>query len=38
MAKYRIRKSELYGGQTYEITYYIYFGVDIDGIWRIHKF
>ena len=38
MAKYRIRKSELYGGQTYEITYYTYFAVDIDGIWRIHKF
>ncbi|HDZ62036.1 MAG TPA: hypothetical protein ENH40_02685 [Nitrospirae bacterium] len=38
MAKYRIRKSELYGGQTYEITYYTYFAVDIDGIWRIHRF
>ena len=38
MAKYRIRKNELYGGETLEITYYIYFAVDIDGIWKIEIF
>jgi hypothetical protein len=36
--KYRIRKSESYGGQTLSITYYIYFTLDRDGIWRIYKF
>jgi len=34
-AKYRIRRDELYGGQTETITYYIYFMVDENGIWRI---
>jgi hypothetical protein len=37
-AKYRIRASEVHAGQTYEITYYIYFVVDENGIWKIHKF
>ncbi len=37
-AKYRIRKNELYGGQTLTITYYIYFEVDISGVWRIGLF
>ena len=37
-AKYRIRKNELYGGQTLTITYYIYFEVDNSGIWRIGLF
>jgi hypothetical protein len=37
-AKYRIRKNELYGGQTLTITYYIYFEVDTSGIWRIGLF
>jgi PKD repeat protein len=38
VAKYRIRKNELCGGQLFNITYYIYFIVDRDGIWRIYKF
>jgi hypothetical protein len=34
-AKYRIRRDDLYGGQTETFTYYIYFIVDDNGIWRI---
>jgi hypothetical protein len=37
-SKYRIRKTESYGGQMLTITYYIYFIVDRDGIWRIYRF
>ncbi len=37
-AKYRIRKSEVYAGRTFEITYYIYFTVDENGIWKIEIF
>jgi predicted component of type VI protein secretion system len=37
-SKYRIREPELYDGQTVSITYYIYFVLDKDGIWRIYKF
>jgi hypothetical protein len=38
MAKYRIRKTETYAGQTMDITYYIYFVIDSDGIWKIEIF
>ena len=34
-AKYRIRRTELYNGQTLSITYYIYFGIDKNGTWKI---
>ncbi len=34
-AKYRIRKNELYNGQMLSITYYVYFGIDKDGVWKI---
>ncbi|MEK7845772.1 MAG: PKD domain-containing protein, partial [Nitrospinota bacterium] len=34
-AKYRIRRDDLYGGQTETFTYYIYFMVDDNGIWKI---
>jgi len=34
MAKYRIRRQEEAG----EITYYIYFQLDKDGLWRIRQF
>ena len=34
MAKYRIKRSETMG----EITYYIYFELDENGIWRIRQF
>ena len=37
-SKYRIRKNELYGGQMLIITYYIYFAIDWDGVWRIYRF
>lgn len=38
IAKFRIRRNEIYGGQTYAITYYIYYKVGSDGIWRIESF
>jgi len=38
VAKYRIRKNEVYGRQTYPITYYIYFVVDRDGLWKIYRY
>jgi hypothetical protein len=37
-AKYRIRKNELYGGQMLTLTYYIYFVVDNDGLWKIYRY
>jgi hypothetical protein len=37
-AEYRIRKDDVYGGQTVTITYYIYFMIDRDGIWKIYRF
>ncbi|MCJ7602768.1 MAG: carboxypeptidase-like regulatory domain-containing protein [Desulfobulbaceae bacterium] len=37
-AKYRIRKNELVNGQLEEITYYIYFTVDSDGLWKIFRY
>lgn len=37
-AKYRIKKTELYGGSTYTFTYYIYFTRDSNGIWRIYRY
>ena len=38
LAKYRIRKNELYGGETITITYYLYFTKDEDGLWKIHRY
>ncbi len=38
IAKYRIRRNEIYNGQPYTITYYIYFNIGSDGLWRIDKF
>lgn len=37
-AKYRIRRSEVYGGQMVVVTYYIYFERDKDGLWKIKRF
>ena len=37
-AKYRIRRTELYGGQLMTITYYIYFRTDGDGLWKILRY
>lgn len=37
-AKYRIRKDEFYGGAMESITYYIYFTLDDDGLWKIYRF
>lgn len=38
VCKYRIRKDELYGGQMWTITYYIYLVLDSNGIWKIEVF
>jgi len=37
-AKYRLRRQQRVGGTIMTITHYIYFGVDTDGIWRLHSF
>ncbi|HBF43578.1 MAG TPA: adhesin, partial [Desulfobacteraceae bacterium] len=37
-AKYRIRRDQLCNGQIYPITYYIYFMVDDDGLWKIYRY
>jgi len=37
-AKYRLRENELYGGTIETITYYIYFVVDKDGLWKIYRY
>ena len=37
-AKYRLREDELYGGNTESITYYIYFVIDGDGLWKIYRY
>jgi len=38
VAKYRIRRQEEVMGEMYDITYYIYFKKDYDGLWRIDSF
>ncbi len=36
-AKYRIVKQQLIGGVLRDITYYIYFKLDDNGIWRLER-
>ena len=38
VAKYRIKREEEVQGQLYDITYYIYFVKDLNGLWRIESF
>ena len=38
LAKYRIKKQEQVQGQNYDVTYYIYFIKDHNGMWRIESF
>ena len=38
IVKYLIRKDELYNSQIFTVTYYIYFAVDKDGVWKIEVF
>jgi hypothetical protein len=38
IAKYRIRREQVFEGQTRTITYYIYFTKNRDGIWQIEQF
>jgi hypothetical protein len=38
IAKYRIRRDQVYNGQTETITYYIYFSKNAKGIWQIEQF
>jgi hypothetical protein len=37
-AKYRLRRQQTVGGLATMITYYVYFSIDSDGIWRIDSF
>lgn len=37
-AKYRLKRSEVHQGQTYEITYPIYFETEANGLWRIVRY
>jgi hypothetical protein len=37
-AKYRIRRIETHNTGTFEVTYYVYFITDENGIWRIYRF
>ena len=37
-AKYRIRRTETAGGQPVTLTFYIYFLLDVDNVWRIESF
>jgi DNA-binding beta-propeller fold protein YncE len=37
-AKYRLRENELYGGSMETISYYIYFVIDKDGLWKIYRY
>ena len=37
-AKYRLIRKEIIKGKTYDITYYVYFILDRDGVWRIFRY
>jgi len=37
VSKYRIQRSQQINGEVVPITYYIYFGQDGDGLWRIES-
>jgi hypothetical protein len=37
-AKYRIKRNELIKGTNYSVTYFVYFTVDTDGIWKIYRY
>lgn len=37
-AKYRIIRDEVISGNTYPITYYIYFEIGDDGLWKIYRY
>jgi hypothetical protein len=37
-AKYRIRRDQDIAGQTVTVTYYVYFSMDGDGIWKIENY
>jgi hypothetical protein len=38
VVKYRIKREETVQGQTYDVTYYIYFVKDSNGLWQIQSF
>ncbi|MEW6108581.1 MAG: carboxypeptidase regulatory-like domain-containing protein [Nitrospirota bacterium] len=37
-AKYRLRENEMYGGNPETVTYYLYFVIDKDGVWKIYRY
>ena len=38
VAKYRIYRATKINGEMVDITYYLYFRVDMDGLWRLEQF
>jgi len=38
LAKYRIRRTHIIRGQPVELTYYIYFSKDANGLWKIERY
>ena len=38
IAKFRIKREEQIQGQIYDISYYIYFIKDVNGLWKIESF
>jgi hypothetical protein len=36
--KYRLKRSEIHQGQTYDITYPVYFAVEANGLWNIVRY
>lgn len=37
-AKYRVRRNQIIEGQVMTITYYVYFTIDENGLWKIESF
>ncbi|MDA8139427.1 MAG: hypothetical protein M0036_12315 [Desulfobacteraceae bacterium] len=38
VAKYRIKRSEVHQGRSYDISYWIYFESVGNGLWKIHRY
>lgn len=38
VAKYRLPRDQIYGGQATTFVYYVYFVQDGSGIWNLHSF
>ena len=38
LVKYQLKRVETINGIAYDISYFVYFEKDIDGIWKINRF